>query len=127
MAGYVAGWLVRKTGRAASAADARWDDLQDQAIQKVYEIVAIKLAGDPALKRIEAQAASSDIVAPQTQQHLQMAIEEAASTDDQFAARLGQVVAAVHGGAPWPQVDLRGAQGVQNIYGEGGTQTNHFS
>ncbi|WP_432984304.1 chromosome partitioning protein [Dactylosporangium sp. CA-233914] len=101
----VAGWLAiyawGKARRAAGRADAEVDRLVDHGLDRLHELVSDKLGGDTALSQLEVEAGRDTAqveVSKRTLQRVELALEEAAERDQQFAARLeelrGQVQAA---------------------------------
>jgi hypothetical protein len=59
VAGYVIAWTVRKARRVGSRLDKEADGVIDASLERLYEVVAAKLDGHPALAELveEAEAA----------------------------------------------------------------------
>jgi len=142
--GYVAAWVWRKARRIAGRADAEVDQALDAGMDRLHQLVSTKLAGDRALAQLETEAASNldtESVTPRTRQRVQLALEDAAEADNDFATRLNDliaqfrkaegprgVVAGQHGLAVGGDVDIRAegasvAGGV--IHGDVGLETLH--
>jgi hypothetical protein len=86
--GYLAGWAVRKLGRATGRADRH----VDATVDRFGDLIAGKLAGDRALTQLETEGAAG-VANPHTTQRLLLAVEQAAETDPGFAAALHAAVA----------------------------------
>ncbi|WP_434444236.1 hypothetical protein [Lentzea sp. E54] len=65
---------------------------QALALRTVHELVTAKLSGDPALKRLEVEASDAGEVRPRTRTRLEMALEDAAEDDRDFAKALEKAV-----------------------------------
>ena len=96
--GYLAAWAWRKARRVAGRADTELDQALDAGMDRLHELVAGKLAGDPALGQLEAEAgADLEVVSvrDRTRERVRLALEEAAETDPGFAARMAEILADV--------------------------------
>lgn len=96
--GYLAAWAWRKARRVAGRADAEVDRAVDAGLDRLHDLITVKLADDPAIKRLEGEAATDlDTIEVRdiTRQRVRLAIEDAAEADEQFAARLAELVAEV--------------------------------
>lgn len=82
--GFLAAWAVRKARRVGDQADAEVDRVLDTAMDRLHETVSRRLEGDPALRRLELEA-SEGIDNPRTRQRVELALDEAAEQDTQFA------------------------------------------
>jgi hypothetical protein len=87
-------WLVRKAGRAARRADGVVDQVVDASVDRVGELILAKLAGDPAVERLQVEAAEQNTVSDRTIMRVELAVEEAAEQDTDFAAALAAAVQA---------------------------------
>ncbi len=81
VAGYLVAWAVGKARRSA-----------DAGLDRLYEIVSRKLGTDPALVRLEAEAAERGEVAEPTRRRVRLAVERAADQDAQFASAVAALV-----------------------------------
>jgi vacuolar-type H+-ATPase subunit H len=96
--GYLAAWAWRKARRVAGRADAEVDHMLDAGMDRLHELVATRLAGDPALRRLEDEAAADPkvpAVRERTRDRVRLALEDAAEADPEFAGRLEELVAEV--------------------------------
>jgi hypothetical protein len=93
VSGYLVFWAMRKAGRVASHLDRDVDSLMD----RLYELVKGKLGGDPALRQLESQATSGPDVEPRTRHRVQLAVEDLAEQDLDFATRLSDVLSLIQG------------------------------
>jgi hypothetical protein len=89
--GYLAAWAVRKLKRVGQAADAEVDRALDAALEKVHDVVTAKLAGDPALAKLEASPAQ---VTELTSRRVADAITAATQDDQDFAEQLSAAIQA---------------------------------
>ena len=92
--GYLIAWGVRKARRVGQRADAEVDQVLDAGMDRLHELVAGKLGGDPALTALERESAAGE-VSPRTRQRVQLSLEDAAESDEGFRARLDEVLAQV--------------------------------
>ncbi|GAA3623785.1 hypothetical protein GCM10022419_131810 [Nonomuraea rosea] len=90
--GYAVAYLVRKWKRVAGRADAEVDHALDSGMDRLHEVVRAKLGEDPALVRLEREAARG-VESERSVQRVQLAIADAAEDDTTFAAQLEQAVA----------------------------------
>ncbi|HYQ69427.1 MAG TPA: hypothetical protein VET29_39650 [Actinophytocola sp.] len=91
--GFVIAWFARKAGRAWKRVDGMADEALDAGLDKLHDVVMAKLAGDSALKQLEAEAATSGDASARTRTRVRLALEEAAEQDTRFAADLESAVA----------------------------------
>lgn len=94
LAGYVVACLLRKLKRVATRTDEEIDHVVDTALDRLYAMVTEKLGTDPALARLEEEAAE-DGETPRTRQRVALAIEAAAEADPEFASRLEELAASL--------------------------------
>ena len=92
--GLLAAWVVRKAKRVGERADELVDQALDASLDRVHDLVISKLGADPALERLEIEAAESGEVGTRTQARVRMSLEEAVEGDPAFAARLAEAVRA---------------------------------
>jgi hypothetical protein len=117
--GYLATWAWRRARHAAGRVEEKVDAAVDAKLEKLYDAVAAKLAGDPALGRLEAEAGQDTPTQPEvsgrTQARVQLALEEAAEDDPEFAGRLRELVSHVsagdHGVAAGRDVNVQASHG----------------
>jgi hypothetical protein len=75
----------------AGRADAEVAQALDAGLDRLHELVAARLAGEPVLARLESEAAAggdAPQVRPRTSERVRLALEDAAEADEAFAARL---------------------------------------
>jgi hypothetical protein len=93
-AAYVIAWAVRKARRAAGRLDAEADAVIDAGLDRLHEVVAVKLAGHPVLGELEEEAAAGDgQVSELTRQQVELALTAAARKDEAFGQVVTQLVA----------------------------------
>ncbi|MBV9024183.1 MAG: hypothetical protein JO362_10415 [Streptomycetaceae bacterium] len=87
--GYMFAWLVRKAKRVAGRADEEVDRTLDAAMGHLHDLVSRKLGEDPALRKLaeEAEARQAE-PSDRTRQRVQLALEDAAEHDPDFAEAL---------------------------------------
>jgi hypothetical protein len=90
--GLLISWAIKKASRAGKRADQIVDDAIDTALDRVHEIVIGKLDGDPSLTRLEAEATGAGEIAERTRTRIQLALEDAAEDDPNFAQQLAAAV-----------------------------------
>jgi hypothetical protein len=83
--GFLIAWVARKAGRVGKRADAIVDDALQIGLDRVHEVVIGKLGGDPALRRLEIEAAEPGEVTDRTRTRVQLALEDAVEQDPGFA------------------------------------------
>jgi hypothetical protein len=91
VAGYLAAYATRKARRAGRRIDDEVDRAIDEWLGRLHDLVTEKLGGDPAVRQLELEA---DGVAdsPRTAERVQLALEDAADTDDQFASDIAEIL-----------------------------------
>jgi hypothetical protein len=87
----MAAWAMRKARRAAGRLDGEVDRALDEAMDRLYALVFGKLAADPALTRLQADA-QRGVEDLRTQKRVQLAVEDAVDQDPRFAAELRQAL-----------------------------------
>lgn len=92
VAGYVAAWAVRKAKRAGAVLDAETDDVIDTLGDRLHEVVAAKLGGDPALGEMQEEVAAGLNVSDLTRQRVELALLAAAGKDTDFARQVSGLV-----------------------------------
>ncbi|MFJ8627477.1 hypothetical protein ACIRD3_32205 [Kitasatospora sp. NPDC093550] len=94
--GYVFAWAVRKAGRVAHRADAEVDRGLDAGMDRLHDLVSRKLSHDSSLQRLHDEAAAGHAEpTARTRQRLELALEDAAEHDAEFADALQQAVDAL--------------------------------
>jgi hypothetical protein len=92
--GYLIAWAVRKARRVGQRADAEVDQALDAGMDRLHDLVAGKLVGDPALAALKQESAGGE-VSRRTRQRVQLSLEEASESDEGFKARLDELLAQV--------------------------------
>jgi hypothetical protein len=95
--GYLIAWAVRKAKRVGARADQKVDQALDAGMDRLHELVAAKLADEPALRQLEAEAIESNDARERTRKRVQLALDEAVDTDTEFADALSAALQQVHG------------------------------
>jgi hypothetical protein len=93
--GYVIAWAVRKAQRAAGRLDTEVDTAIEAGLDRLHKAVTAKLGTDPALAELERQADADEQaqVSPRTRTRVELALEDAAERDEDFARALTELVA----------------------------------
>ncbi|KAB2390486.1 chromosome partitioning protein [Actinomadura montaniterrae] len=96
-AGAAAAWLWRKWRRVAGRADAEVDAALDAGMDRLHEVVAVKLGPDTALMKLqqEAREGEADEPPPVTLERVRLAIADAAADDADFGAAVDDAVASL--------------------------------
>ena len=97
LAGVALAWLWRKLQRVGGRLDEDLDEVTDRALDRLTTAVKGKLSGDPALARLESQAAAGEEVTS-TQERVKLSIVDAAKDDPAFAEQLRTLVDQVQAG-----------------------------
>ncbi|MFJ7911173.1 hypothetical protein [Kitasatospora sp. NPDC096204] len=133
--GFLFAWAVRKAKRVAGRVDTEVDQALDAGMDRLHEVVAVRLGTDPALERM-IEEADSGLPEPtdRTRQRLRLALEEAAENDTGFAGTLREAVAEVqaaeaaagpaHGGNTMTGNTFHGPTAI--AVGDHSRQENHF-
>lgn len=93
--GFLIAWVVRKVGRVGRRVDIEVDQVMDAGLDRLHDLVAAKLGGDPALEKLRSEASDAGEVGARTQARVRMALEEAAEQDPVFAAEFEAAVSQV--------------------------------
>jgi hypothetical protein len=91
--GALVAWAIAKARRAGGATDEIVDEAIDAGMEKVHDVVMAKLGQDPALTKLEIEAATSGDVTPRTRQRAELAIADAIDEDPGFADELRDALA----------------------------------
>ncbi|MFF4402645.1 hypothetical protein [Streptomyces sp. NPDC001480] len=119
--GYAFAWLVGKARRVTGRADAEVDRGLDAGMDRLHELISVKLGDDPTLQRAREEAASGlEEPSARTRQRLELALEDAAAQDAAFAAALARVVAELQAAGP---VDIAADTGSSWAMGGGTAST----
>ncbi len=89
--GFLIAWFARKAGRAGKKIDGMTDEVMDAGLDRLGKLVTSKLGGDTALKQLEAEASTGEVV-PRTETRVRLALEDAAEKDPTFATGLDAAV-----------------------------------
>ena len=89
--GALAAWAVRKGRRVGDRMDQHVDQALDDGVERLGALLTRKMGSDPALMKLEAEAVEGEIT-QRTGERVRLAVEDAADTDPDFAARLAQVL-----------------------------------
>jgi hypothetical protein len=112
VAGYLVAWAWRKARRVGAGLDQDVDEVLDAGLGRLHEVVAAKLGSDPALVRLDEEAAVSGEVSDRTRRRVEDAVAQAAEEDPRFAASLQAVLAALIEAAPDNQATASGERSV---------------
>lgn len=112
VAGYLVAWALRKARRAGQSFDEDVDMVLDAGLGRLHDVVAEKLGDDPALARLQAEAAGSEVVSDRTKRRVGDAVAEAAEQDPAFADLLAQRIAELQGQSPGGSVIASGDRAV---------------
>jgi len=91
--GYLIAWALQKVRRVGKSLDDDVDMVLDSGLDRLHDVVAGKLAGDPALARLEIEAADSGTASDRTRRRVEDAVAEAAEQDAPFAELMAEVLA----------------------------------
>jgi hypothetical protein len=94
--GYLASWVMRKVRRVGERADGRLDEVVDARVDRLCDLVLGKLGAEPAVQQLEREAAEG-VDSERTRLRLQLAVEEAAEQDTEFADTLRSLVEEIRG------------------------------
>ena len=81
VAGYLVAWAVGKAKRAGQRLDKETDEVMDAGLDRLHEVIAAKLGTDPAIAKLEIEAAQENGASDRTIRRVNDAIEEAAEGD----------------------------------------------
>jgi hypothetical protein len=88
VAGYLAAWAVGKARRVGRQLDEDTDLVLDASLDRLHDLVVAKLGDDPALAKLEGEAAGAGEVSERTRRRVADAVAEAAESDEEFSASL---------------------------------------
>lgn len=91
IAGYLVAWGVRKARRAGERLDSDVDEVLDAGLDRLHDLVVTKLGDDPAVTRLEVEAAAGE-VSERTRRRVADAVAEAAEWDVTFGGALEDLV-----------------------------------
>ncbi len=91
LVGHMAAWEARKGRRVGTGTGAQVDSTLGTYMDKLHDLVASVLQGDPALVRLELEAAHG-LDNPRTKQRVRLALEEAIDQDRDFAHELSVLI-----------------------------------
>ncbi|MBY8884778.1 hypothetical protein K7472_07955 [Streptomyces sp. PTM05] len=109
---FLVAWAARKARRVGKRVDTEIDQALDLGLDRLHELVAGKLGGDPALAKLAAEIEQSGEASSRTQERVRLALEDAAETDPGFASDLRAVVQELQGMQRQAGVAVAGQQGV---------------
>jgi len=95
VAGFLAAWAVRKARRVGGRVDEEFDAATDAGLDRLHEVIASRLGGDPAVAKLQEEAAGTGEVSDRTARRVTDAIEETAETDPGFADAVQAAVATI--------------------------------
>lgn len=133
--GYLFAWAVRKARRVAGRADAEVDSALDAGMDRLHEVVVSRLGAEPALESMLQEASSErEELAVRTRKRLELALEDAAEHDAEFAEALRQAVDQVraHDASVGPESGKYHIGGITTngktaiVIGDGNKQNNNF-
>ena len=61
LVGYLIAWGMRKARRAGTRLDADVDEVMDAGLDRLHEMIAAKLGDDPAVAKLELEAATGEV------------------------------------------------------------------
>jgi hypothetical protein len=98
--GMFAAWVWRRARHAASTAGEQVDEVVDLGVERVAGLIKAKLGDDPALVKLEAEAADAaglgePAVTERTRRRVVDALAEAAEQDSDFASQLQDLLKGV--------------------------------
>jgi hypothetical protein len=91
VAAYLIAWAVRKAKRIGAKADSEVDRLLDAGTDRLHELIAAKLGGDPAVAQLDREAPSGE-VSDRTRRRVEDAVAQAADDDPAFADDLRRIL-----------------------------------
>ncbi|MEU0431910.1 hypothetical protein ABZ153_09730 [Streptomyces sp. NPDC006290] len=87
-------YLVRKAGRVGRRADEEVDRALNEGMDRLHDLIGAKLGADPVLDQL-AEQAGTGVVTERTERRVALAVVDAAEADQDFAARLQEMVEAL--------------------------------
>jgi len=124
--GYLARWAWRRARHAAGRVEERVDAAVDAKMEKLYDAVAAKLGGDPAMAKLATEAGADLDAEPQlserTRTRVDLALEDAVESDPAFGEQLRALVEDVKQAAGVSASDHGVAAGRDvNVHAESGS------
>jgi hypothetical protein len=95
VAGFLVAWVVRKARRVGGRLDEEFDAATDVGLERLHEVIAERLGGDPAVSKLEEEATRTGEVSDRTARRVTDAVDEAAEADRVFADALLAAVAKI--------------------------------
>ena len=92
LVGYLIAWGMRKARRAGTRLDADVDEVMDAGLDRLHEMIAAKLGDDPAVAKLELEAATGE-VSERTRRRVLDALTDAAEGDEEFRGALETLLA----------------------------------
>lgn len=102
---YLVAGAVQKARRAAGRLGTEADRVVEAGLDRLHDTVSAKIGDDPALEKLDREAAEG-VENPRTRQRVLLSLEEAAEQDSDFARQVGELVKEIGQlpGAPQPSV-----------------------
>jgi hypothetical protein len=91
--GYLVAWAVRKARRVGKAVDDDVDEVLDASLDRLHRLISAKLGDDPAMERLQVEAAATGAVSERTRRRVDDAVAEAVEEDAGFMNALQAVLA----------------------------------
>ncbi|PZS37040.1 MAG: chromosome partitioning protein [Pseudonocardiales bacterium] len=92
VAGYLVARAVVRARRVAQRLEGEVDQVLDAGLDRLHEVVAVKLGGDPALAELQEEAIAGGEVRDQTRHRVALAIQAAAASDPAFNQAVEQAL-----------------------------------
>ncbi|MGW4984123.1 SAV_2336 N-terminal domain-related protein [Streptomyces mirabilis] len=89
---YVFAWEVRKLRRVAGRSDSEVNHELDAAMNRLHDLVSLKLSDDPALARVQEEAEAGEELSERNRQRLAVSLEYEAEQDLVFAEALEELL-----------------------------------
>lgn len=94
VAGFLLMWAARKARRVAAGLDKEVDNAIDAGLAKLHDVVTAKMGSDSSLAQLEREGREG-VENSRTIQRVNLAIEEAAETDQKFAEEVAEAIEAL--------------------------------
>jgi len=98
--GYLIAWAWRKARRVGAGLDKEVDQAVDAGLDRLHDLVSAKLGADPALEKLQGEAAATGGATDRTQRRVEDAVAEAAEEDTTFAGALEAILGELAVSAP---------------------------
>ena len=95
--GFIIAWAAGRAQRVGQRINGLTDQALDQAVDRVWSVVATKLGADPAIHRLVAEARETGDASTEIQADAATVLQQAADDDPQFAAQLRAAASAGDG------------------------------